>query len=159
MTDTPSKDLARDFFDFHRLAFERVGGAIASATRWFDFTPEQFDDWAAAAGYMTNPVRDGNTVVERRGLAAARSELRGRLNRAARKGDGVPRAFSVEARGGRWRVVLIERFLEEQPHEIIDALSKMHDHALRRVTGLKAQADEAEHLSDAERTLIKARLE
>lgn len=158
MSEVSNIDIARSFFDAHRLSFERASIATTSDARRFNFTAAQFDDWAVGSGYMPMAARDGD-VLERRGLTKIRQDLRTRLNRVARKGQGISRAFSVEARGGKWRVVLIERFLEEQPHEIIQALAKTQDNALRRVTSLKGQANEAEHLSDTERTLVLARLE
>lgn len=154
----PGVALARQFYAAHELDFARAVGQDKAAGRRFDFTAAQFDDWAVAAGHMPLAVRSAMGVA-RDGLAQLRNQLRGRLNRAARQGDGVARAFSVEARGGRWRVVLVERFLEEQPHEIVDALWKTYEHAGTKIEGLKKQARGVDHLEDNERTLILTRLE
>lgn len=152
-------DLAREFYDFHKLAFARAAGGTKSQERRFVFSADAFDDWAVSAGHMPQALRDASDYIQRNGLALARHDLRRRMNRAARQGAGIPRAYSIEARGGSWRVVLFERFLEEQPHEIVQALATTQETAFRRVSSLKKQANEAEHLSDAERTLVLARLE
>jgi hypothetical protein len=145
-------ELARQFYDHHQLHFQRVANEAQASRRWFELSGDQFDDWGVLAGHMPKRVRDANDKVERNGLTIVRRDLRTHLNRAARKGEGVVRAFSVEAKSRRWRVVLGEAFLLEQPAAIIGGVrtyTNSAEHLIGKIRGLLAEQD---HMDDTDRT-------
>lgn len=159
MSDRKSNlEVARDFYDFHELGFRQAIAATDTEKRQFDFTAEQFDDWAVAQGYVTNTARHASEA-EHGGILFARNRLRIRLNRAARRGDGLPRAYSVEARGGKYRVVLLERFVVEQPTAIVRGIQQCLERSDRTADQVKAYMSAQEHLADEDRLRIMMRLE
>jgi hypothetical protein len=151
--------VAKDFYTAHELAFVRAASEAKAEARHFSFTAEQFDDWAVAAGHMPKTVRAAGSTIEGDGLAQMRNRLRARLNRASRRGESIPRAFSVEARGGRWRVLLAERYVMEKPREDVDGLWKAYEHVGRNVESIKKQICSLDHLDDQERFVALAHLE
>ena len=163
MTDHPptrksSLEAARAFARFHELAFRQAIAEQNTEERGFDFSAEQFDAWAVADGFMTRAA-SGADDLERTGIVQKRFHLRYRLNRAARDGKGLDRAYSIEARAGRWRVVLSERFLVEQPAEIVAGIRGAFNQSERRVAQAKKMLAAQEHLTDTERMLCTVRLE
>ena len=143
--------LASSFYQRHELEFARAAGQLDINDRRFDYTGSAFDDWAVAIGEMRVPVRDGADRIERTGLADLRTSIRRRLNRAARAGHGVPRRFSVEARGGKWRVVLIEGFIQDQPLELLKACQQHHDNCQDQITRVAALIDTADFTAEERR--------
>lgn len=150
-------ELAQAFYDFHKLLFRQAENTADTADRWFEFTAEQFDDWAVAAGLMVKAARD-TEGLEHGGALHQRHDLRIRLNRAARKGEGLGRAFSIEARGGKWRIVLRERYVVEQPNTIVSGIRQCLERSDRMVDLVNRMAAQ-EELTDEERLLVKMRLE
>jgi hypothetical protein len=78
--------LARQFYAAHELPIARAACEKAAEDQHFDYTAEQFDDWAVAEGFMPKPVRAA-VGIESDGLARMREKLRTRMNRVARQGD------------------------------------------------------------------------
>jgi hypothetical protein len=151
-------DLARQFYSDHELDFQRAIQVEETAERGFDFTDARFDDWAVQNGYMSGVARDAVSAVERDGLTQQRFRLRGRLNRAARKGIGLHRAFSIEASGGKWRVDLSERFLVQRPTRIIRGLRSTMQNAEQQIEQTGKLIKEQEYLTDEDRTVLMANL-
>jgi hypothetical protein len=160
MADTRASniDLAREFFKHHQLAFAQAGQP--DGQNQFDFSGDQFDEWAVAAGHMVKRARDTNTdELEHAGALYERHALRRRLNIAARKGEGLARAYTIEARAQRWRVVLLERFVIEQPKAIVGGIRSCLERSERTVEQVNKFLNAQENLSDEERLLCRMRLE
>lgn len=152
-----SLEIARQFYMDHELAFQRAHQLNKTEERGFDYTADMFDDWAVSHGWMDGVAREA-TGVERDGLTQQRFRLRHRLNNAARTGSGLLRAFSVEARGGRWRVDLSERFVFERPREIIRGLKATFTNTEGQIEKTRALIKEQEYLSDEDRGVLLANL-
>jgi hypothetical protein len=106
---------------------------------------------------MPEPARDA--VDERRyGLTHLRVTLRDRLNRVARKGTGIPRAFSIGGRGEKWRVDLTERFLTHQPPAIIAGIRATLDLSERRIDQTRVLINAQDHLEQDDRLLLLSQL-
>ena len=151
-------ELARLFYTDHELMFQRAIQVAETEERGFDFTDAQFDDWAVRNGYMDCVARDAVSAVERDGLTQQRFRLRSRLNRAARKGVGLQRAFSIEANAKQWRVDLSERFLVQRPTRIIRGLRSTMQNAETQIEQTGKLIKEQEFLSDEDRTVLMANL-
>ena len=150
--------LAKDFYAHHELAFRQAAAAKDTEQRQFAFTDHQFDDWAVAAGHLPMTARESGEL-EHGGILFARNILRNRMNRAARRGDGLPRAYTIEARAGKWRVVLLERFVAEQPTAIVRGIQQCLERSDRTADQVKAYMAAQEHLTDEDRLRIMMRLE
>lgn len=160
MSDTTTVsglDLARQFYADHELMFQRAIQVPETEGRGFDYSDQEFDDWAVRNGYMSGAARDA-AGVERDGLTAQRFKLRGRLNRAARKGLGLARSFSIEASGRRWRIDLTERFLVQRPTRIIRGLRSTMHNAEHQIEQTGKLIKEQDYLSDDDRVVLIANL-
>jgi hypothetical protein len=160
MADTraSSIDLARGFYEHHRLAFAKA--AQPDGQNQFEFSGDKFDQWAVAAGHMAKRALDTATGdLEHNGSLYERHALRRRLNIAARRGEGLDRAYTIEARGMRWRVVLLERFVVEQPTAIVSGIRRCLERSDLEVDRVNKYLDAQDSLSDEERLLCKMRLE
>lgn len=153
-----SIELARQFYKHHELTFRQLIAAPDNKERAAEFSCEAFDDWAVAAGYMKEPVRASNED-EHGTLLMLRHSLRIRLNRAARKGEGLARAYSIEARGRKWRIVLLERFVVEQPSVIVGGIRQCLERSERTVDQVLGFLDAQDQLSDTDRMRCQMRLE
>ena len=152
-----SLEIARQFYLDHELDFQRAHQLNKTEERGFDFTADMFDDWAVDHGWMDGCARN-TSGVERDGLTQQRFRLRHRLNNAARSGVGLLRAFSVEARGGRWRVDLSERFVFERPKEIIRGLKSTFTNTEGQIEKTRELIKAQEYLSDEDRAVLLANL-
>jgi hypothetical protein len=119
-------ELARLFYAQHELDFQRAATTTPGATEaenGFAYSDDRFDDWLVAIGMLEAPARDYGDGPARGGTTDMRNKLRLRMNRMARKAEVTPRAFSVEARGKKWRVVLIEKYLSDRPTVLLKGMS------------------------------------
>jgi len=157
-------ELARQFYQRHRLAFAQAEKPQGTAdkpippSKQFAFSAEQFDEWAVGAGFMSKRLSDASEL-EQGGVLYERLRLRVRLNRASRRGDGIERAYSIEARAKHWRVVLLERFVVEQPKAIVSAIGRCLVRSDRTAEQTYRWLDAQAGLSDEERLLCRVRLE
>jgi hypothetical protein len=166
MADEPAErasnlELAQKLYTHHQLLFAQAAkppGDGNPAANQFGFSGDQFDDWAVAAGYMTKRAKEA-TDLEHDGAMMERNRLRARLNRAARRGDGLDRAYTVEAKFARWRVVLLERYVVEQPKEIVAGIRQCLDRSDRAADQCSNFLDAQENLSDEDRLMCQMRLE
>jgi hypothetical protein len=159
MTDRVSNvELARQFYDYHALSFQRAVQRDKPGDRFFEFSNSEFDDWAVGAGHMTRSARNAGDEIERRGLTQQRYQLRDRMNRAARKGDGVVRAFSVEARGGKWRVNLSEAYVLQKPGSIITGIRSTLSYSERQIEHTRKLVQQNDFLTDEDRMVLYANL-
>jgi hypothetical protein len=149
-------ELVRNFYQHHKLAFAQA--ALPDGGNQFDFSGDQFDAWAVAGGYMAKLARDTDEL-EHGGVLYERHRLRIRMNRAARKGEGIDRAYTIEARGGKWRVVLLERFVVEQPKAIVSGIRSCLERSDRAAAQCNKFLEAQENISDEERLLCRMRLE
>lgn len=145
-----SLELAEQFYLAHRLDFQRAAKAEETLERGFEYSAEQFDDWAVTAGHMARRADDCDEI-DRHGATNERHKLRSRINRVARRGAGLDRAFSIEASHKKdegWRVVLGERFLAERPLGIMQGIgtnlhSQENNIAATRAAGERDTSDPA----------------
>lgn len=153
-------ELAQDFYKHHEFAFRQAAIATDVAERQFAFSDAQFDDWAVARGHLPVTARDADES-QHGTVVIARNKLRIRLNRAAHRGESLPRAFSVVARNRVWRVVLLEKFLVEQPTTIVRGIQQCLERSERSVDQVKrfVSAQDEARLPDEQRMLITVRLE
>jgi hypothetical protein len=151
-------ELARQFYKHHELTFRQLMAAPENAERAAAFSCDAFDDWAVAAGHMKMPVRAA-TEDEHGSLMFRRHRLRLRLNRAALKGEGLDRAYSVQARGSQWRIVLLERFVVEQPSVIVGGIRQCLERSERTAEQAMGFLDAQGELSDEDRLRCQMRLE
>jgi hypothetical protein len=158
-TKLTSVDLARQFYEAHAAAFAAAAAKARTEDRRFDFTADQFDDWAVSAGHMTKAVRHAAGPIESKGLVKERFDLRARINRAARKSQNLLRGFSIEARAGHWRVILAERYFQECPSEDGGMIARLYDRVGRNVARRRKDIQNIEYLADDERLMIRAQEE
>ena len=151
-------EMARQFYEHHKFEFEKAIQVAATKDRGFDYSGDRFDDWAVQYGHMPGLTRDAADSTVRYGLSHLRVAMRDRLNRAARKGDGLPRAYSIEGRGGKWRVDLTERFLTHQPPAIIAGIRGMLDLSERRCDQTRALINKQAHIEQEDRLLLLSQL-
>jgi hypothetical protein len=109
------------FIAHHKSDFAEALAETKAAKRSFLFSAVEFDRWAVAEGLMEKALEDvkKGDKVARAGVRHQRHEVRLRLNRCSVRWDGQPSAFVIQARNGLWNVALIERFLVEQPREVL----------------------------------------
>jgi hypothetical protein len=151
-------EMARSFYEHHKFEFEKAAQVAATKDRGFDYSGDRFDDWAVQYGHMAMPTRDAPDSTARYGLSHLRVALRDRLNRAARRGDGLQRAFSIEGRDAKWRVDLTERFLTQQPNAIISGIRGMLDLSERRCDQTRALINKQTHIEQDDRLLLLSQL-
>jgi hypothetical protein len=89
----PGLDLARQFYTAHELLMTRAAKEAKTEDRQFEFSGDLFDAWAVGAGHMPKRLSGAVDAVEARGLAHLRTSLRHKINRAARRGHGLPGAI------------------------------------------------------------------
>ncbi len=156
---TISLDLARAFYQAHEMDFQRAANAEETKQRGFEFSGKKFDEWAVEGGHMTRSAEDCEPE-DRITATSMRWKLRQRINRVARLGVGLPRAFSIEAgHQGKWRVVLAERFLAERPLGIMQGIGTSLHHQENNIAATRALLESAEHLTDSEKMLHLMRLD
>jgi hypothetical protein len=156
---TSSLELADQFYRDHALEFQRAAVAATTQDRGFVYSAERFDDWAVTHGHMTRRANDCEPA-DRGSATDERFKLRQRINRVARKGVGLPRAFSIEAgHQNKWRVVLAERFLAERPLGIMRGIGSSLHHQEQNISATRALLENAEHLSQNEKLLHLMRLD
>jgi hypothetical protein len=159
MNDRKSNlELAKDFYAHNELAFRHAATSKTTEERQFAYSDQQFDEWAVAHGHLPMTARDA-ADLEHGGILFARNTLRRRMNLAARRGDGLSRAFTVEARAGKWRVVLLERFVAEQPTAIVRGIQQCLERSDRTAEQVKAYLSTQEHLTDEDQLRIMMRLD
>jgi hypothetical protein len=168
MSETETKDrrdmsfeLARAFYEAHELEFQRAANAVVTNERGFEYSPERFDDWAVNAGHMTRRADDCE-AADRISATSERWKLRSRINRIARKGIGLVRAFSIEAsrkKEDTWRVMLAERFITEQPLGIMQKIGTNLHSQEDNIAATQELLEKAEHLTQQEKMLHLMRLD
>jgi hypothetical protein len=142
---------ARRFYTDHELEFQRAAQKLDVADRVIPYSATAFDTWAVAAGYLPATAQSCGEI-ERGGIVRERDKLRKRINRASRRGKGLPRQFSIEADKNRtWKIELTERFILGRPEAIAKALklSLMHAKKASKYTVELLEANDA--LDDMER--------
>jgi hypothetical protein len=154
----PGLDLARQFYTAHELLMTRAAKEAKTEDRQFEFSGDLFDAWAVGAGHMPKRLSAAVDAVEARGLAHLRTSLRHKINRAARRGHGLPRGYSVEARAQKWKVLLQEHYLLRRPKEDADGIARVFDLVGRGVSQMTEQVRLADHLDDAEKMSIRTNM-
>jgi hypothetical protein len=157
-----SFELARAFYEAHELDFQRAANAPDTRQREFEYSAKKFDDWAVNAGHMTRRADDCGDHIERAGAMGERWNLRIKINRVARKGVGLTRAFSIEANRKKedtWRVVLGERFLAERPLGIMQKIGTNLHSQEDNIAATQELLENAEHLTQQEKMLHLMRLD
>lgn len=151
-------EIAKAFHAYHELLFRQAVAAKTTVERQFVFSDAQFDDWAVAEGLLPKAARTASNV-EHGSIIFARNTLRRRLNLAARRGDGMPLAYSIEARAQRWRVVLLEKFVDEQPTDIVRGIQRCLERSDRTAALVKRYLAAQEQLTEEDRLRIAMRLD
>ena len=152
-------ELAREFYRAHELEFQRAAATEKTGDRGFDYSDVRFDAWAVGGGFLRARAIDCADSYERTGVTMERTKLRYRLNAAARAGDGLPRAFSIEASHKKWRVELAERFVAARPLEIANSIGTRLNYEEKRLDLTRELLNGADHLSDTEKTILLMQLE
>ena len=152
-------EMARQFYLDHELVFQRAATSEKIEDRVIPYSDHQFDTWAVGQGYMPRTAKDCNDVLGRRGITELRYTLRVKINDVARKGEGLTRAFSIEARYGKWRIELSERFLAERPGELLIGMKVSHKHFDRQLNMARKLVSGCNYLDEGERTTCLFQLE
>ena len=152
-------ELADRFYKAHELDFHRAVATEYVKSRDFSFSADRFDDWAVSEGQLPRTARGCGSVSERRGITELRNAIRVRLNRAARTGTGLVRAFSVEAKGGKWRVELSEAFLADRPRRLLTGIKATHAHLDAELDEARALVLQCPYLDDPQKTTCLVQLD
>lgn len=155
-------ELARLFYQHHELDFQRAataGPGAAKADDNFVYSADRFDDWLVTLGLLDAPARNYGDGPARGGTTDTRNKLRMRMNLAARKPNITPRAFSVEARGKKWRVVLIEKYLSDRPTVLLKGMSTSLTNFDRHINLARRLVAECSYLDEPAKRLCLAQFQ
>ena len=152
-------ELADRFYKAHELDFQRAVLVQNVKARDFPFSADRFDDWLVGEGQLPRTARECGSTLERSGINELRYSIRVRLNRAARTGKGLVRAFTVEAKGGKWRVELSEAFLADRPRRLLTGIKATHAHLDLELDQARELVIQCPYLESAEKTTCLVQLD
>jgi hypothetical protein len=151
-----SINLALQFYEDHRDAFEEAALKNSLDEQWFDLPLVDFDRWLVMQNVLEQPADayDSNTV-QRYGVVQHRNGARGRINLAARKATEHP-AYSIggHASRGALKVKLVELYARDAPADIAGGFRTSTSHYLRQVKRIVKLANSSDSVSDAVRQRV-----
>lgn len=161
MSDTRERhrasiELAKQFYEDHRTAFDEAAAKNALDEQWFEMRQADFDRWLVVQGLIDEPadVFVSNTV-QRYGVVQHRNSARARINGAARKATDHP-AYSISSRpqSSQLRIKLVELYARDAPADIAGGFRASTAHYLRSVKRIVKLANTSDAVSDTVRQRV-----